>query len=202
MGLSVWCCDQAGPFQTIPQPGESWQPEGKPACQPHEYFRHGTAKILTLFHPADGQVRLEGTLSCTNEVLHGWLQRELSLILSTLPPPLAPVAPDVLRSLWESWQADLLCKPEFAGAAAAVADAVGPGQPGRSQNPRVCGMAVAPGDCPAVYAVGRPLAELGREHPAYFEASGAFGSASEHSRGDHRLVFGGGGALEPGSDPV
>ena len=25
--------------------------------QPHEYIRNGTAKVLTLFHPADGRVR-------------------------------------------------------------------------------------------------------------------------------------------------
>ena len=58
MGLSVWCTDQAGPFQTVPHPGPSWQPECEPACQPHEYLRGGTAKVLTLFHPADGQVRI------------------------------------------------------------------------------------------------------------------------------------------------
>ena len=39
MGLSVWCSDQAGPFQTIPQPGQSWQPEGKPAYH-REQRRH------------------------------------------------------------------------------------------------------------------------------------------------------------------
>ena len=52
LGLDVWCEDEAGPFQTVPQPGPSWQPEGQPAAQPHEYFRDGTAKVLTLFHPA------------------------------------------------------------------------------------------------------------------------------------------------------
>jgi len=109
MGLSVWCTDQAGPFQTIPQPGASWQPEGKAACQAHEYFRNGTAKILTLFHPADGQVRVEGTLSCTNAILHGWLQRELTTVLQTLP--LSPLSSSTERTLWEAWQADLIEKP-------------------------------------------------------------------------------------------
>ena len=51
MGLSVWCTDQAGPYQTIPYAGQSWRPEGHPARQPHEYLRDGTAKVLTLFHP-------------------------------------------------------------------------------------------------------------------------------------------------------
>ena len=53
MGLPVWCTDQAGPFQTVPYPGRAWEPEGEPARQPHEYLRDGTAKVLTLFHPAE-----------------------------------------------------------------------------------------------------------------------------------------------------
>src|SRR5437016_2242958 len=40
--------DEAGPSQAIPQPGASWQPEGHPVLQPHEYERGGTAKLLTL----------------------------------------------------------------------------------------------------------------------------------------------------------
>ena len=85
----MWCGDQAGPFQTTPQPGPSWRPEGVPARQPHEYIRNGTAKVLTLFHPADGRVRLEGVTACPNDVLHPWLKRELSAILAALPerPP-------------------------------------------------------------------------------------------------------------------
>ena len=34
MGLAVWTEDEAGPFQTVPHAGESWQPEGHPARQP------------------------------------------------------------------------------------------------------------------------------------------------------------------------
>ena len=48
MGIPLWCQDEAGPYQAIPQPGQSWQPEGKPRRQPHEYLRGGTAKLLTL----------------------------------------------------------------------------------------------------------------------------------------------------------
>jgi hypothetical protein len=121
MGLSVWCADQAGPFQTVPQPGPSWQPECEPARQPHEYLRDGTAKVLTLFHPADGKVRLEGATSCPNAVLHPWLRRELSALLEGLPAPPAPVgAADVApagpadvatRVAWERWQEGLTVKP-------------------------------------------------------------------------------------------
>lgn len=109
LGLSVWCCDQAGPFQTVPHPGPRWQPEGAPARQPHEYIRNGTAKVLTLCHPADGQVRVEGVTTCPNAVLHPWLKRELSEILAGLPehPPTAQAS----RAAWQRWQQGLSVKP-------------------------------------------------------------------------------------------
>jgi hypothetical protein len=113
MGLPVWCTDQAGPFQTVPHPGPSWRPEGQPARQPHEYLRDGTAKVLTLFHPADGRVRIEGVTSCPNTVLHGWLRRELTAVLATLPTPSAEpttIGAEV-RTTWERWQEGLTIKP-------------------------------------------------------------------------------------------
>ena len=40
--------------------------------------------MLTLFHPADGQVRVKGVTSATNAVLHPWLKEELSAVLAKL----------------------------------------------------------------------------------------------------------------------
>ena len=114
LGLSVWCCDQAGPFQTVPHPGQGWHPEGRAARQPHEYIRNGTAKVLTLFRPADGRVHLKGVTSCPNEVLHGWLKQELTSILGTLPEALAPADVSALRESWERWQQGLTVKPTLA----------------------------------------------------------------------------------------
>ena len=102
LGLAVWCEDEAGPFPTVPHSGPSWQPEGCPARQPHEYVRGGTAKVLTLFRPADGRVRIEGTTTCQNTVLHPWLKRELGVVLAELPA-LPPTA-DASRAAWERWQ--------------------------------------------------------------------------------------------------
>jgi hypothetical protein len=104
LGLAVWCEDEAGPFQTVPYPGPSWQPEGCPARQPHEYVRNGTAKVLTLFRPADGRVRVEGVTAVTNAVLHPWAKRELNDILAELPA--APAA-DASRAAWQRWQSGL-----------------------------------------------------------------------------------------------
>jgi hypothetical protein len=108
MGLPVWCTDQAGPFQTVPHPGPSWRPEGQPARQPHEYLRDGTAKVLTLFHPADGQVRVEGVTACPNTVLHGWLKTELTAVLAAMPTAKSSPTP---RGDWERWQHGLSIKP-------------------------------------------------------------------------------------------
>ncbi len=112
MGLSVWCTDQAGPFQAVPHPGVSWRPEGQPACRPHEYIRNGTAKVMTLFHPADGQVRLKGVTTCTNVVLHGWLKQELTAVLAEMPrPPVALTDEAMVRLDWQRWQEGLSIKP-------------------------------------------------------------------------------------------
>ena len=105
LGLAVWCEDEAGPFQAVPHPGASWQPEGHPARQPHEYVRGGTAKVLTLFRPVDGHVRVEGATSVTNAVLHPWLKRELAAVLAELPTP--PPTADASRAAWERWQTGL-----------------------------------------------------------------------------------------------
>ncbi len=110
MGLPVWCTDQAGPFQTVPYAGQSWSPEGEPARQPHEYLRDGTAKVLTLFHPADGRVRVEGVTSCPNTILHGWLKRELTAVLAAMPSA-SGIAARASRGDWERWQEGLAIKP-------------------------------------------------------------------------------------------
>jgi len=104
LGLAVWCFDEAGPYSTVPYSGASWQPSGCPAHYPHEYQPNGTAKILTLFHPASGQVRLHGVTRCTNTVLHAWLKQTLSEILASLLP-----APDFYSvaanyGWWQSWR--------------------------------------------------------------------------------------------------
>lgn len=84
VGLPLWGQDEAGPYQAIPQPGENWHPAGKPTLHPHEYVRGGTARLLTLFHPATGLVRAKGMLSAPNTVLHPWVQGELQSVLDRL----------------------------------------------------------------------------------------------------------------------
>jgi hypothetical protein len=107
LGLSVWCEDEAGPFQAVPHPGVSWQPREHPATQPHEYIRGGTTKILTLFHPASGQVRLQSATRCTNAVLHPWLRERLSAILAELPPSGSSQDVAATPAAWAVWQAGL-----------------------------------------------------------------------------------------------
>jgi hypothetical protein len=108
--LAVWCADEAGPYQAIPQGGESWEPQGQPARYPHEYIRGGTAKLLTLFHPASGRVRAKGVTHSTNAILHPWLEAELSNILGTLPPRAASAGvTDAAQQpmIWKRWQEGL-----------------------------------------------------------------------------------------------
>jgi hypothetical protein len=100
--------DEAGPYQAIPQPGVSWQPEGHPALQPHEYERGGTAKLLTLFRPATGKIRAKGVVSVTNAVLHPWLKEQLSAVLAELEKkqPQESLPPEEERpraAQWKTW---------------------------------------------------------------------------------------------------
>lgn len=99
----MWCQDEAGPYQAIPQAGASWQPEGQPAQQPHEYLRGGTAKLLTLFHPATGEVRAKGVAHATNAILHPWLQEELTAVLAELPAVHVPEQERPALAQWATW---------------------------------------------------------------------------------------------------
>jgi len=109
-GLPVWTQDEAGPYQTIPDPGQHWQPEGEPIRQPHEYAKNGTAKLLTLFHPATGKVRVKGLTTCPHAILHEWLQQELTQILASPPHP-PELSPEEKRARWQHWQEGLQVVP-------------------------------------------------------------------------------------------
>lgn len=100
LGFQVWCEDEAGPYQTIPLPGTSWKPEGEPARQAHQYVRGKTAKFLTLFRPATGELRAEPVDASTNAILHPWLKKELETILNQCPP-----APGLAHEgkRWQDW---------------------------------------------------------------------------------------------------
>ena len=116
-GLQVWCQDEAGPYATRPQPGESWQPEGHPKLQPHEYLRDGGAKLMTLFRPATGELRAKGVSSVTNAVLHPWLQEQVLGMLQDEEEARKKLAPQVAtgektdetvqysqRETWVGWR--------------------------------------------------------------------------------------------------
>jgi len=105
--LPVWTEDEAGPYPTHPYPGMHWRPMAESVRYPHEYVRAGTAKQVTLFHPASGTVRVKGVRSCTNAVLHPWLEAELARILATLPEPTEALAVAENRRRWECWQEGL-----------------------------------------------------------------------------------------------
>ena len=74
---------------------------GCPARMPHEYVRNGTAKLMTLLHPASGQVRVKGVRGTPNVVLHAWLQQEIEDVLRRLPPDSGLPA---RREVWLQWQ--------------------------------------------------------------------------------------------------
>jgi DDE superfamily endonuclease len=106
LGLSVWCQDEAGPYQTKPYSGTNWRLQSHPVQQPHEYSRNGTAKVLTLFHPADGQLLVKGVRRTTNVIVHAWLKEQLLAILAQLPRVVLGL-PYLDRLPWEHWREGL-----------------------------------------------------------------------------------------------
>src|SRR5215210_1307520 len=202
LGLSVWCEDEAGPFQAVPHPGTSWQPRGRPATQPHEYIRGGTTKILTLFHPATGQVRLQPAARGTNAVLHPWLRERLSEILAAQPVSKASLAPAVTRAAWAVWQAGLTMPFTLARRPAAAAAVAGVGQSCRPQDAGAGAVAVRTWRHAALHACGRQLAEHGGGDRARAQAPRARRAASTQPRGDRRLVGGEGAKRERPAAPL
>jgi DDE superfamily endonuclease len=63
--------------------------------------------MLTLFHPASGQVRLEPVARSTNAIVHPWLKVRLAEIVAALPPVAALLDDEQNRRLWQAWQAGL-----------------------------------------------------------------------------------------------
>ncbi len=65
-------------------------------------MRGGTAKLLTLFRPATGEVR---AAAVARAVLHPWLKQELTAILATCPPPPPAGTPGRRWADWD-WHPD------------------------------------------------------------------------------------------------
>ena len=135
MGLMVLCEDEAaqarqvlvwgqeaGPYQAVAQVGQAWHEQGVPARMPHEYVRAGTAKLLTLFRPATGELHAKGVTSSANVILHPfltlkqhltglgrWLESALTVLLER--HPVLPVLEETAnRAAWVRWQQDLTVK--------------------------------------------------------------------------------------------
>ena len=109
MGLMVLCEDEAGPYQAVAQVGQAWHEQGVPARMPHEYIRAGTAKLLTLFRPATGELHAHGVTSSANAILHPWLEGALRVLLEH--HPVLPVLEEATnRVAWVRWQQELTVK--------------------------------------------------------------------------------------------
>jgi hypothetical protein len=69
--------------------------------------RNGIAKVLTLFHPASGEVRMKGVLQTTNAILHPWMMAQLEEVLAGLPEPVVVLDAVENRRCWDRWQEGL-----------------------------------------------------------------------------------------------
>jgi hypothetical protein len=56
-------------------------------------------------------VRVQGVLSCPNDVPHGWLKQELTAILADLPPSSLPLSAEAVQDVWRTWASGLTSYP-------------------------------------------------------------------------------------------
>lgn len=181
----MWNEDEAGPYQTIPYPGSSWQPEGKAVQQPHEYIRNGTAKLLTLLHPATGEVRVKGVTNCPNAVLHPWLKEELTAILKTLPEPSVRLGPEENQAVWESWREGLTIRVTLPCDLPPLRMLLIWDAPFWTQDRSLVALDVQSRHSPAANATGWELVEHGRVHPAHSCTACVRGTTSDQPRANH-----------------
>jgi len=202
--LAVWCEDEAGPFQAVPHPGSSWQPPGQPATQPHEYVRGGTTKILTLFHPATGQVRLQPAANGTNVVLHGWLKAALAEIVAALPAASDPGDAAATRAAWQAWQGGLAVRFTLPEQLPPLRMLLVWDNLAGHKTPEMVLWLCRHGIMPLYTPLGGSwqLAEHGGGDPAHPQAAGARRAAAAKPRGDRRLVRADRPRLEPAADPL
>lgn len=85
-GVELWCQDEAGPYQAIPQPGEDWHLQGYPRLLPHEYARGGTAKLLTLCATSDRSGASQRRADCSQCHLASLVERGINPDLEADPP--------------------------------------------------------------------------------------------------------------------
>ena len=62
---------------------------------------------MTLFHPKTGCLRVRGTTSTANQVLHPLLKEKFTAILQGLPQAEQIRSAKQNRVLWQTWQAGL-----------------------------------------------------------------------------------------------
>ena len=128
--------------------------------------------MLTLFHPADGRVRVEGVTTCPNAVLHPWLKRELSEILAGA----ARAAADgrgVARRRGSAGSRGCRCKPTLPAELPPLRVLLVLDNLTGHKTPEFVLWLFAHGVMPLYTPLGGSLAEHGGEHPADPEAAGA-----------------------------
>jgi hypothetical protein len=203
-GIAVWTEDKAGPYQTVPYSGASWQPAGEPRRMPHASRIRTSGNGQALDSVSSGHRRGSGARGEADD------QRDT--------PSLAQGGTSGHRREFAGEgdgtrpRGEPLRVEELAGGAvgedpparrtAAFADACGLGQPHRPPQRRAPVVDVLEGGHGALHAAWGQLAEHERIHPAHPCRTGTLRRASTLSRADHRVAGGSGSWVESGPNTV
>ena len=160
-------------------------------------MRQGTTKILTLFHPATGQVRVRPAARGTNAVLHGWLKETLAAVVAALPAGAAAGDPAATRALWEAWQQGLAVPFTLPERLPPLRVLLVWDNLAGHKTPEMVLWLCRHGIMPLYTPLGGSWAEHGRIDPAHPQAARSRRAASLKPGRDRRLVRADGRQLEP-----
>src|SRR5258708_5961920 len=183
------------PIRPFPLLGTLGKKTGEPSKQPHEYAKNGTAKLLTLFHPATRKVRVKGVTACPNAVLHEWVQQGLTQILALLPAP-PELSPEDTHAQWQRWQEGLHIAPRSSDGMPPLRLVLVLDNLSGHHTPSFVMWLCEHGIMPLYTPLGGRLSQYERVHSAYHRATCLGRGAFNYSTTHHLLVGGDGGRLK------
>jgi transposase len=103
MGIPLWCQDEAGPYQAVPQPGQSRPARGQAALPAARVHPRRNGQAVDSVPSGHWRSSCKGVSRATNAVLHPWLKNELLQVLEELPEVAVGDRDAPAAARWATW---------------------------------------------------------------------------------------------------
>lgn len=157
--------------------------------------------MLTLFHPASGQVRARGVKCSPNVVLQGRMKEEQAAMVATLPPR-PELGIEENRKLWESWQEGLQVKITLLKKLPPLRMLLGMGNLAWHKTPEMMIWLFEHGIMPLDTPLSAVMTEYGRIDPTDHQAASCRESVTRNNRRDDQPVRGDGERMGSRTDAL